>query len=125
MRLSRLASTTVRNHTSPRPSTLAKRFETASKPFTEPRGSGFDVHSRSTPPVGHLRLTWHEAAYRPTSARSVFGPSDARPLRPRWALSRTGDPGRKRNDCFSRWKPWKAAAGRPGRSIPALRLGGL
>jgi len=31
MKLSRLASTTVRNHTSPRPSTLAKRFETASK----------------------------------------------------------------------------------------------
>ena len=30
MRLSRLASTTVRNHTSPRPSTPAKRFETAS-----------------------------------------------------------------------------------------------
>src|SRR5215203_1784248 len=31
MKLSRLASTTVRNHTSPRPSTLAKRFETASQ----------------------------------------------------------------------------------------------
>src|SRR5215218_3958892 len=31
MKLSRLASTTVRNHTSPRPSTLAKRFETASE----------------------------------------------------------------------------------------------
>src|SRR5215213_554212 len=31
MRLSRLASTTVPNHTSPRPSTLAKRFETASQ----------------------------------------------------------------------------------------------
>src|SRR5215203_3140517 len=31
IKLSRLASTTVRNHTSPRPSTLAKRFETASK----------------------------------------------------------------------------------------------
>ena len=31
MKLSKLASTTVRNDTSPRPSTLAKRFETASK----------------------------------------------------------------------------------------------
>src|SRR5215217_1631491 len=40
MRLSRLASTTVRNHTSPRPSTLAKRFETASQNAVSIASSG-------------------------------------------------------------------------------------
>src|SRR5829696_4098436 len=64
MKLSRLASTTVRNHTSPRPSTLAKRFETASKELRRSEAGHShlrdvdcrhlsDEMRRAQPPAGH------------------------------------------------------------------------